>query len=111
MGKALKTDYLNHLHQVVKVAKTISPEKIILFGSASSGKIKKESDLDICIIKKGDRIKIKREIWGRLWNAGYDWEIEPDIHIYDPVLYKDWLSRGDPFLEEIEKGKIIYAKE
>lgn len=106
----LKNTYQNHLTRVVEVIKAFNPNKIILFGSASTGKIKRESDLDLCIIINGDRLGIKREIWKRLWKNGYDWEIEPDLHIYPPKVYKNWLSRGDPFLEEVEKGKILYAK-
>lgn len=99
----------SHLLQVLQAVKTIKPEKVILFGSAVSGRFKRGSDLDICILKKGDRLQLKREISGRLWDLGYDWEIEPDIHIYDPLIYEDWLNRGDPFLEEVERGKVIYG--
>jgi len=59
------------------------------------------------VIIKGDRLEIKKEIWERLWKSNYDWEIEPDLHVFDPKTYEKWLSGGDPFLEEIEKGKIV----
>lgn len=108
--KTLQSVYQKHLNEVIGVIKTLEPEKIILFGSAAFGKIREESDLDLCVIKKGDRLEIKRQISGLLWDAGYDWDIEPDIHVYDPAIYKDWLARADPFLEEIEKGKVLYAK-
>ena len=106
----MKTFYQNRLEKVLRIIKKLNPEKIILFGSAISGKIKKDSDIDLCVIAKGDRFEIKKEIWEGLWKSNYDWEIEPDLHVFDPKTYKKWLLGGDPFLEEIEKGKVIYAK-
>lgn len=105
-----KTKHHKHLNQILKLLKTLEPEKVILFGSAATGRSGKDSDLDLCVIKRGDRLKIKREISNKLWQENYDWEIEPDIHVYDPNTYHDWLRRKDPFLEEIEKGQILYAK-
>lgn len=106
----LQSLHQNYLNKVLKIIKTLNPERIILFGSFAKGKVKEESDLDLCVVKKGDRLGIKKKISDLLWKAGYDWEVEPDIHVYEPAIYKDWLSRGDPFLEEIERGRVIYAK-
>lgn len=103
--------YQKHIQQILEVIKDINPERVILFGSVAVGRFKEDSDLDICVIKKGDKLKIKRSISRKLWEGDYDWEVEPDIHVYDPIVYQDWLSRGDPFLTEIEKGKVLYARE
>lgn len=111
MTKArLKNLYNQETSKIVSVLKKLNPQKIILFGSAAHGKIHPNSDIDICLVKNGDRLKIKRNIWGLLRKANYDWELEPDIHVYDPVVYADWLKRGDPFIEEIEKGKVYYER-
>ena len=80
----------------------------ILFASGASGKFTKESDLDICLVKDGNPLEIKKSLWRLLRNAGYDWEIEPDIHVFSPSRFADYLRRGDPFVEEIAKGKILY---
>jgi len=106
----MKTGYQNRLEKVLMIIKKLDPEKIILFGSAVSGKVKKDSDIDLCVIAKGNRLEIKKEIWEGLWKSNYDWEIEPDLHVFDSKIYKKWLSSGDPFLEEIEKGRVVYAK-
>jgi predicted nucleotidyltransferase len=106
----MKKKYQKEIQRIVEALKFYKPEKIILFGSAASGKFHSGSDIDICLIKKGDRIKIKRGVWNLLRQAGYSWEIEPDIHVYDPAVYTDWLKRGDPFIKEIEKGKVFYER-
>lgn len=106
----LKKIYDREVKEIVSALKLYNPQKIILFGSLASGKFHKDSDIDICLIKKGDRLRIKREIWDLLRKANYDWELEPDVHVYDPAIYADWLRRGDPFIEEIEKGKVCYER-
>jgi len=91
--------------------KKYKPEKIILFGSVAKGKIHPNSDIDICVIKKTrDKWKVKKKISTLLWNSNFDWTIEPNIKIYPPSIYYDWLKRNDPFIEEVEKGKVLYEK-
>lgn len=94
---------------VSDIVKEARPEKIILFGSAAFGKFTSQSDIDICIIKEGDSVKIKRQVWDMLWKSGYNWNIEPDIHVYNPQIYQKYLSQNDPFIKEIAKGKVLYG--
>jgi predicted nucleotidyltransferase len=109
--KYLAKKYQQKTKDLVRILKKIRPEKIILFGSVAQGKIHPDSDIDICVIKRTkDRLKIKEKIWDLLWKADYNWEPEVEIHVYSPEIYQDWLSRNDPFLEEIEKGKILYGR-
>lgn len=100
--------YQQRAQQVAAILKKSHPQKIVLFGSGASGKITKESDLDICIVKDGNPLEIKKSLWKLLRNAGYNWEIEPDIHVFSPSQFSDYLRRGDPFVEEIAKGKVLY---
>jgi len=85
-----------------------NPEKIILFGSAASGKATPDSDLDFLIIKKdtpyygADRI---REL-SRL----IDRNIAVDFLVYRPEEWEQRLKMGDPFLKLILlEGKILYG--
>jgi len=99
------------LNQLVEAIKKINPEKILLFGSLVQGKVSPNSDIDLCVIKDtNDRLKTQQEIWDLLWNSNFDWQVEPDIKVYPSDVYQDWLKRGDPFIQEIEKGKILYEK-
>lgn len=84
------------------------PEKIILFGSGSEGRIKEGSDIDLFIIKKTSKRKLDRidEILEFL-----DPKNPVDIHVYTPQEIKKRLSLGDPFLKEVfAKGKVLYEK-
>ncbi len=46
-----KTDPLEKAIEII--IQSVDPDKIILFGSRARGDHKKESDYDICVIKKG----------------------------------------------------------
>jgi len=109
--KKLASIYQHRVGQLVELIKKTDPEKIILFGSSASGKINLDSDIDLCVIKKTKNPwRVKDKISDLLWQADYDWRIEPDIKVYPLSLYDDWLSRNDPFIKEIEKGKVLYEK-
>lgn len=105
-----RVDYHNKAQWIVNILKKSLPEKIILFGSTTTGKVKSDSDLDLCVIKQGNPLEIKKNIWDILTNEGYNWEIEPDVHIYSPTLFSDYLKRNDPFVTEIAKGEILYER-
>lgn len=108
-NQSLAKKYQQKTKELVEILKKIKPEKVILFGSVAMGKITKDSDIDLCVIKKTkDRLKIKRKISNLMWRYKIGFEPEAQFHIYPPEIYYDWLVRGDPFIEEIEKGKVIY---
>jgi len=44
------------------IAKGIKPYKIILFGSYAYGTPNKDSDIDICVIKKNINQKLKKRV-------------------------------------------------
>lgn len=113
MTKAqLKKVYKEEIKKIIVTLATQKPEKIILFGSLAKGEVHPESDIDICFIKNHvNPLRTKRALRELLWKKGYSWEKEPDIHVYDLQVYRDWLSRGDPFVTEIEKGKVVYARQ
>ena len=91
-----------------QIIEKYEPEKIILFGSAVTGVLDLDSDIDFLIIKKdtpykgSDRI---REL-SRLINRN----VPVDFLVYRPEEYKKRLSMGDPFLKTIIKeGKTLYG--
>ncbi len=103
--------YQQKIRRIVEEFKKIKPEKIILFGSTTKGVMKEDADIDICVIKKTkDRLKTRLELSDILWEKEIGFDPEIDLHIYPPEIYYDWLKRHDPFIEEIEKGKVLYEK-
>ena len=105
------------LKRIIDDLKSYDPEKIILFGSYARGNAKKDSDIDLLIIKKTKKSKSQRtdEVFDLIYNKKdfgkeiFDTPIEP--HIYNPKEMKERLSLGDFYLKEIlAQGKIIYEK-
>ncbi len=99
------------LDLIVKAIKeTINPKKIILFGSNARGDSNERSDFDLAVLqtetpKAGQRALVYR----KLWNMGYDWKTEPDIHIFSEKSFNDRLNNNSFFIKEIAKGRTIYA--
>ena len=89
----------------------LTPKKVLLFGSRASGTAKDDSDLDIAIIQdSAPKIGQKANILLTLAKLGYDWEIEPDIHLFSEKDFEQKLKQKDLFICEIAKGKTIYAQ-
>lgn len=103
-------DFDFYLQKIVKqIAKKYKPEKIILFGSATSGKRHKWSDADLAVIKKtnkrfydriGDVLKILRPV---------DYRIPVDVLVYTPEEFQKMTSENYFVKNEIVgKGRVVY---
>ena len=113
MDKNLATSKITPIlidYIVKKIVKAIDPEKIILFGSYARGDYRKDSDLDLFIIKDGDQDSrmLRREVDGLLW--GREFSLDLFVRKTEEV---EWNFRAkNPFyLYHIFKdGKILYEK-
>ncbi len=99
------------LDLVVKaITETLKPKKIILFGSHARGDKSEKSDFDLAVLQIGTpKIGQRALIYRKLWDMGYDWKIEPDIHIFSEKIFNARLKNNSFFIREIIKGKTIYA--
>lgn len=106
----MKYNYKKEIDKIVKqLQNKYKPEKIILFGSFARGKPKKDSDLDLFIVKKTRKNTLERilEVDKILFNRN----LPLDILVYTPRQIKERLTLGDFFVEDIlNKGKILYEK-
>jgi predicted nucleotidyltransferase len=100
------------IEEIVKrIVDNYKPEKIILFGSYAYGKPKKDSDLDLLIVKESDlpRYKRAREIRKLLWGIS---EIPKDIIVYTQREIDDWREVKEAFVTQVVKrGKILYEEQ
>ncbi|OGR87602.1 MAG: hypothetical protein A3A86_08020 [Elusimicrobia bacterium RIFCSPLOWO2_01_FULL_60_11] len=104
---------MKKIHQEISriaqaIIKGYHPEKLILYGSAASGKMTPDSDVDFLVIKD-----TKKNAWKRLLDVDryIEHTVPVDVLVYTPAEIKKRLSMGDFFIEDImNSGKVIYAK-
>jgi predicted nucleotidyltransferase len=94
---------------VKRIAETLHPEKIILFGSYAYGNPTPDSDVDLLVVMKTDATSANRS-----------WEVSRlmiprrfavDILVRTPQEIKSALNNGDFFIQEItERGRTLYER-
>ena len=91
------------IQRVVEVAQ---PERIILFGSAAQGRMGRNSDLDLLIIKDGsDPISLMTRIYRRLHGVG----VAVDAIVASPEdveRYKD--AHALVYKPALREGRVVY---
>ena len=93
-----------------RLIKLYKPEKIILFGSYAYGNPKKDSDIDLFIIKKTNARHIDRAVKIReiLKEENRFFAIEPLV--YTPQEINKRLEIEDDFIKTIlERGIVLYG--
>lgn len=83
------------------------PQTIILFGSAVTGQLSPDSDLDFFIVKddKKDHYHRMVEVYKLI-----EKDIAADFIIYTPQELSERLRLGDPFIKSIvSEGKVLYG--
>jgi predicted nucleotidyltransferase len=92
---------------IVKNLKKYNPEKIILFGSWAWGKPKKNSDVDLLIVKNTKKNPYKRVPEARKFLRSIDFPF--DILVFTPKEIEKRLRTKDFFISEIvSNGKVLY---
>ena len=94
---------------IAPIVKTYQPEKIILFGSAVTGTMHEDSDLDLVIIKKTDKRFYDRigEVLKIVRNVSPKPPI--DFLVYTPNEFRD-MEDTNYFVKDevVKKGKVLY---
>ena len=93
-----------------KIIDNYKPKKIILFGSYAYGNPKKDSDIDLFIIKKTNARHIDRAVKIReiLKEENRFFAIEPLV--YTPQEINKRLEIEDDFIKNIlERGVVLYG--
>lgn len=89
------------------------PEKVILFGSAASGHLSQDSDVDLVVIKKTDRRFYDRigDVLHVLWSGPKTPAIGVDVLVYTPEEFKA-MSQHNYFIrdEVVRKGQVLYER-
>ena len=96
---------------VQKIVDNYKPEKVILFGSLARGNFKKDSDIDLLIIKNSDKkrpFRIK-DVFAAI--RGIERRHSLDAIVYTPEELEKRLFLGDYFINRIlAEGKVVYGR-
>lgn len=107
----IKNKIAQNIKKVVfQIVKKYRPEKIILFGSAASGKHSEHSDVDLLIIKnKVPKRGIDRQLIIDKLIDRHGFAM--DMLVYRPSEISEGLKMGDSFIKEIiQTGKTLYVR-
>jgi len=94
------------------IEKGINIDKIVIFGSLITGKLRKDSDIDVIIVSRDFR---GRSIFERVkMTSGIGRELVRKLKMpFDLIYYSDEEWENESFLiinEAKEKGEVIYAR-
>lgn len=108
MGENMTNQEL--IHEIKeRIVSSISPEKIILFGSQATGEAKKESDIDLVIIWDTAEPLPRRNLIVRRLFPRRNFSL--DVFVFTPKEERDLGEiRGTILYTALKNGKIIYEK-
>jgi predicted nucleotidyltransferase len=99
---------IDTLREVVRrVVEAADPEEILLFGSAARGRLHKNSDFDLLVIKAGveDRSRLKRRIHANFFGLS----VPVDVIVITPEEARDARANTWTFLgRALRDGKCVY---
>ena len=101
---SLDADILDEI--VRRIVDVAQPEKIILFGSAARGEMGPHSDVDLLVVKDGERsLDVMKEIYMNLDGVGV--AVDALVATSDRVQrYRD--SHALVFKSALREGRVIY---
>lgn len=82
---------------------------VILFGSASEGKMTPTSDIDIALIMKEEPRSLKKDIEALKSKYFKEEGLIFSVNIFNPEEFKMRYAKKDPLIMNIANGKIIYG--
>jgi predicted nucleotidyltransferase len=92
---------------VHRIVRTISPKKVILFGSRARGDARPESDIDILVIADSTEPRYRRS--ALLYGALSDILVPMDIMVYNPGEIEEWSDVRQAFVTTaIREGRVLY---
>jgi predicted nucleotidyltransferase len=93
-----------------KIWKEYRPEKIILFGSRAWGKPRRDSDIDLFIIKRTRKRHIDRSVAVSEILDEEHKSLSFDLMVYTPQEVARRIKINDPFVKKIvEKGLVLHG--
>ena len=97
------------IQQIIKsIVELVNPDKIILFGSHATGKATKDSDYDICVLKKNAN---RKALTHKLYSIGLNANAPVDMIVNTPSRFEKLKEYYSYVYYDIAKdGIVIYEK-
>ena len=93
-----------------RIVRRFRPEKIILFGSRAWGKPRRDSDIDLFIIKRTKDRHIDRSVAVRDILEDENQSFSFDLIVYTPAETRRRIRLGDDFIKKIvNEGIVLYG--
>lgn len=114
MRKELEKREQDELHNFVERLIEKNREHITLielFGSAARGELSENSDMDVLVVTKGNRLKLMEEIAKIISKSLLEYGRYISAKVFDEKQYKYLKNLETPFMKNIEKdGRILWKK-
>ena len=94
---------------VARIVNRFAPEKIILFGSHATGTARPDSDVDLLVVMKGERLKRKKATEIDLVLMGIDFPVDV-IVVEAGELDRGRDYPGTVINSALREGKILYDR-
>ena len=102
------------IDEVVKaIAREVTPEQIILFGSHANGAVTDESDVDLLVVESGEfgAGRSRRKELARLSKAIARVQFPIDILLYSKTEVERWKhSLNNVVAHAFREGKVLYER-
>ena len=93
-----------------RIVEQFDPERIILFGSRSTGSSRTDSDVDLLVIMDTNEPPLQRAV--EVKRACRPRFVSMDLLVKTPEEVEARLKRGSFFLRQIlEQGKVLYERQ
>ena len=87
-------------------------QAIILFGSVARGTSGEDSDIDILVVERGDRLKMRRELSSLVTKILLKTGRYISVKTLSIKDFKDSIRWKSPFIENVlNEGRILYKNE
>lgn len=114
MNKELEKRERDELYEFVEKLVAKNEKRIVLielFGSAARGELSEDSDLDVLVVIKGNRLKLMEEIARIVSKSLLEYGRYISAKVFDEKQYKYLKDLETPFMKNIEReGRILWKK-
>ncbi|MBF0311448.1 MAG: nucleotidyltransferase domain-containing protein [Magnetococcales bacterium] len=96
-----------------RIAESVHPERIVLFGSHARGEARADSDVDLLIITRESYglHNSRRQAMARLWRLLADLPVAKDIVLCSDAEVAQWRTAKNHLIARaLQEGRVLYER-